>query len=127
MILDTSFLIDLLRGEESVEEVTDISASSTFFVTPVSVMELYEGVCLAASAGERREVERLLDGLRELEFTNAAAKRAGEVNAELHEDGQPIDVEDVMIAAVALENDESVVTRNTDHFDRIEGLETVTY
>jgi len=40
----------------------------------------------------------------------AAAKRASRINAELHEDGQPIDVEDVMIAAVALENDEAVVT-----------------
>jgi tRNA(fMet)-specific endonuclease VapC len=127
MILDTSFLIDLLRGEERAEGVVKASDSSTFFVTPISVMELYEGVCLAASTGERREVERLLDGLHELEFTNAAAKRAGRINAELHEDGQPIDVEDVMIAAVALGNDEAVVTRNAQHFDRIEGLETVTY
>ncbi|MFP4189229.1 MAG: PIN domain-containing protein [Halobacteriales archaeon] len=127
MILDTTFLVDLLRGEDAVEEVVERANSEAVFVTPISVMELYEGASLAADADEKHHVESLLDGLKEMGFDVPAAKRAGEINARLQERGQPIDAEDVMIAAVALENDQAVMTRNLDDFDKIDNLETVAY
>lgn len=129
MILDTSFLIDVLRGDESVTswegELDDRGAGT---VTAISVMELWEGIHLAdASDAERDRVGRLLHGLTHAAFDQDSAMAAGEINATLVKDGSPIDTEDVMIAAIARTLNEPVLTRNPDHFDRIDGLETETY
>jgi predicted nucleic acid-binding protein len=129
MILDSTFLIDVLRGDADVSElIGEIDASGTPFVSAVTVMELHEGVHLAdATDAERSRVSELLAGINELPFDRACAMQAGEINARLVSEGEPIDETDVMIAATALVNDRPVVTRNVDHFDRIGGLDTVTY
>jgi tRNA(fMet)-specific endonuclease VapC len=129
VILDSTFLVDVLRGERTVEELLgEVDTSGPPFVTSVTIMELYEGIYLAESTErERAIVEELLDGINEIPFDRACAKRAGQINAELVSTGQPVDETDVMIAATALDYDLPVVTRNVDHFDRIEALAVLSY
>jgi len=129
VILDSTFLIDVLRGEGTVEELLgEVDASGPPFLTSVTVMELYEGIYLAESTErERAVVEEMLDGINEIPFDRTCAKRAGKINAELIASGQPVDETDVMIAATALDYELPVVTRNVDHFERIEELEVVSY
>ncbi|NKE35706.1 type II toxin-antitoxin system VapC family toxin [Natronococcus sp. JC468] len=129
MILDTSFLIDVLRGEKTVEEaVRTVDNRGTAHVSSVTVMELWEGVHLAdSSEDERTVVKNLLTDVRELPFNRKCAMTAGEINATLHRNGVPIEDTDVMIAATALVHDVPVVTNNVDHFERIDDLEILTY
>jgi tRNA(fMet)-specific endonuclease VapC len=129
MILDSTFLIDVLRGSESVaERIEELDSRGTPFVSSVTVMELWEGIHLAdASDDERTAVKGLLTDIDEIAFDRECAMRAGKINAELVADGERIDETDVMIAATALVNDQSVVTRNVDHFERIDGLNVATY
>ncbi|QPV63424.1 PIN domain-containing protein [Halosimplex litoreum] len=129
MILDSTFLIDVLRGDEQVSErVAEIDDAGTPCVSSVTVMELIEGIYLAdASTSERDAVEDLIENLTELPFDRRCAMEAGRVNAGLIRDGERIDEADVMIAATALVHDHAVVTRNVDHFDRIEPVTVVTY
>lgn len=129
MILDSTFLIDVLRGSADVSDlIEDIDATGTPFVSAVTVMELYEGIHLAdASQGERSAVRGLLTDVTELPFDRDCAMRAGQINADLVGSGEPIDETDVMIAATALVHDQPIVTRNVDHFDRIENLRVVSY
>lgn len=65
MILDTSFLIDVLRGNEAVTEwEAELDERGVGVVTAISVMELWEGIQLTDAADEEREqVHRLLEGL----------------------------------------------------------------
>lgn len=129
MILDSTFLIDVLRGEETVAQlIEELDATGTPFVSAVTVMELSEGIRLTeATEAERSAVEDLLTDVNELPFDRECAMRAGELNAHLITAGKPIDETDVMIAATALVHDRPVVTRNVDHFDRIDHLEVVSY
>lgn len=129
MILDSTFLIDVLRGSESVaERIEELDSRGTPFVSSVTVMELWEGIHLAdASDDERTAVKGLLTEIDEIAFDRECAMRAGKINAELVADGERIDETDVMIAATALVNDQPVVTRNVDHFERIDGLNVATY
>lgn len=129
MILDSTFLVDVLRGSASVEELLEkLDASGPPFVSAVTVMELYEGIQLAdAEQAEREMVERVLEGLTEIPFDRGMAMRAGRINARLVEAGEPIDETDVMIAATALEHDQPVVTRNERHFERVDGVTVVCY
>ncbi len=41
--------------------------------------------------------------------------------------GEPIDIGDATIGATAVVCDEPVVTGNPDHFERISGIEVVSY
>ncbi len=50
------------------------------------------------------------------------AVRSGNLLADLEGRGEPIGVEDVLIAATALQNELTVATRNVRHFSRIPGL-----
>ena len=58
-----------------------------------------------------------------LPFDEASARRFGKLKAELETRGEPLDDLDLEIASIALENNLTLVTNNTDHFKRIKGLE----
>jgi len=129
MILDTSVLIDILRGEDLVtpwEEKLDETGAAS--ITPITVMELWEGIHRAsATRSERDDVETLLTEIDEVPFDTPAAVRAGEISATLLDGGNRIDVEDIMIGAIAVERDETVLTGNPKHFDRIPDLTVESY
>ncbi|EMA38533.1 type II toxin-antitoxin system VapC family toxin [Halobiforma nitratireducens] len=129
MILDSTFLIDVLRGSSDVADlIEDVDTTGTPFVSAVTVMELSEGIHLAdATDDERSSVRQLLTDVNELPFDRECAIRAGRINADLVSSGEPIDETDVMVAATALVHDYPVVTRNVDHFERIDGLTVRSY
>jgi tRNA(fMet)-specific endonuclease VapC len=68
------------------------------------------------------ETDRLLDRLTVIPMGQSSSKKAAEISAKLEAKGQHIDFRDSMIAAIALENDLTLVTRNKSHFGRIENL-----
>ena len=130
MIQDTSFIIDLLRGDESAERLLNIieKEARPQKVSSVTVLELYEGV--ARSQTPESKQQRILDILDTKHVVSAdqtVMRRAGKLSGELINDGRRIEREDCIIAATCLLNDEPIVTRNTRHFERVDGLETWTY
>lgn len=129
MILDTTFLIDVLRGREDVTaRVEELDARGTPGVSSVTAMEIWEGIQLSdASDDESAAVESLLTEIDEFPFDRDCAMAAGEINATLQRKGKPVDETDVMIAATGLVYDRPIVTRNVDHFERISDIDVVTY
>lgn len=129
MILDTTFLVDVLRGDESVSQrLAAVDATGTPFVSSVTAMELHEGIRLAeSSSAEREAVDGLLEDVNDLPFDRDCGVRAGEINANLIAAGEPIGEIDAMIAATALVYGYPVVTRNRDRFERVDGLEVLSY
>lgn len=129
MILDTTFLVDVLRGDSDVaEQLEMVDETGTPFVSAITIMELAEGIRVAdASEEEQAAVTELLADLNELPFDRDCASRAGELNADLVSAGNTVDETDVMIAATALVHGYPVLTRNVSHFDRIDGLAVRSY
>jgi len=66
--------------------------------------------------------KRILSKLTVMNFGYKESLKAAEVLAHLYSIGQPIGVEDVIIASIVLSNGLAVVTANTKHFSRIPGL-----
>jgi predicted nucleic acid-binding protein len=56
-----------------------------------------------------------------------SSKRAGVIAHALDSIGKGIDPEDAMIAGIALQNREEILTRNTKHFSRVPDLRVTTY
>ena len=65
---------------------------------------------------------RLLADARVLPFDERAAERYGHIRAVLERDGTRLADPDLRIAATALAHEASLVTGNTKHFERVEGL-----
>src|SRR3989344_4958602 len=111
--LDSSIIIDILRGKESVEAIEerfDSSDEEVFIPSPV-IIELIRGVYLIDS----------IKNIKEREI------KTGEIEAELRNSGEIIDLEDIMIGAIALQNNQAILTRNKKHFGRIKGLKVERY
>jgi tRNA(fMet)-specific endonuclease VapC len=128
--LDTSFIVDVLRGEQSVDsllEKYDESEEDIFVASP-SIMEIVKGAYLKLESYEEvGKIREFLTSVIVLDFDKECAFKAGEIEARLRKEGNIIEIEDIMIGAVAQHNGESLVTRNVKHFSRIEGLEVEGY
>jgi tRNA(fMet)-specific endonuclease VapC len=127
--LDTTFLVDLLRGKSEVKDLKDelSKSESVLAAASPSVMEIWLGACLSkASEREKEKINQLMISLEILNLDTKSAKEAGEIEAGLISKGQPIETEDMMIAAIAKINGEKVVTRD-GHYTKIQGLKVLKY
>ena len=66
--------------------------------------------------------EALLDIMTILPLTDAAARQAANLHAELIVRNQDIGVKDVLIASICLEHEIPLITMNERHFSRVPGL-----
>ena len=131
MILDTTFIIDLLRGKnlgvkEKAEELDHLFETKA--VVSVSVMELWRGALQSVRREEEQnKINELIKSFLVYPFDEKTARESGEIEADLIKKGEIIDLEDIMIAGVAKVHNETVLTRNVKHFERISGLRVETY
>ncbi|MFB6202912.1 MAG: type II toxin-antitoxin system VapC family toxin [Candidatus Nanohaloarchaea archaeon] len=122
MILDTSFLIDLMKGEEkAIEKVRELEEEGeNQSVTSVTLFELWSGIQQSDLPDQERQKVMEVTGDRVVyDLDPEAGKRAGKIDGKLVKEGKTVDPEDSMIGAIAIENDETVLTGNQEHFERI--------
>ena len=131
MILDTTFLIDIIRGKDEKVKQKCIYLDNKFITKSISTITLME-LCRGAemnlnSKKEKKKVIELIESLLIHPFNVKEAKKAAEIESFLIKKGQMIDLEDIMIAATAITRNESVLTRNVEHFNRIPNLKVDSY
>lgn len=124
-MLDTSTLIDILRGEPSVTARFRAADPSELVVSAVSAGELMAGAARANDVQrELFAVDMLLRPLPQLPLDAAATRRSGLLDAHLRRAGTPIGTSVRLVAATALEHDAIVVTSDTRDFARVPFLVT---
>lgn len=127
---DTSFIVDFLRGKNETGELLKKlrMRDESLFVTPVTIMELSKGAWLSNNPKEESsKVKNVVSSFQILKFDIEEAFLAGEIESSLIKKGQKTDVEDIMISSIALQNKETLVTRNVKHFEKIDGLKIESY
>lgn len=130
MIQDTAFVLDLLNGDENAVETLRLieQESRPQKLSAMTALELHEGVVRANHPEEeRRAVLDVLDSKTILPADRTVMKRAGEISGSLFERGLQIGREDCVIAATALLEGEPVLTRDADHYERVDGLDVWSY
>jgi predicted nucleic acid-binding protein len=121
MVADSDVLIDALRGKEPARDrIARAIESRLLATTSITLFELLSG---ASSAAEQRKVETLLSALRILPVDDASAITASEIRRKLERRGRGIGMADYLIAGICLSQSLPLMTRNREHFGRIEGLE----
>ena len=127
MMLDTSYIIDLLRERTSqpgpatafLERHRAVKLRMPLFV----LCELELGVVRAGDPqGERHALETLSEYIEPVFPGVGFAPIHARVVAGLLAAGTPIPVMDALIGALAVQHSEPIVTRDTEHFGRIDGL-----
>ena len=94
------------------------------FVPTVVLGELYTGAYhVDDPAPLLQKIADLLEDVRVLEFDHACAEQFGKVRGTLLRRGISIPTADLMIGAVALVHDLTLVTNNTADFKSIPGLQ----
>jgi predicted nucleic acid-binding protein len=120
-ILDTDYLVALLRGDAAaVAQADKIKSPKT---TVINAFELYYGADRSRNPKKSHpEVNSLLKSMDILEFEMPAVLASAKIQAELMNAGNPVNILDVLIAGIVMVNNEELLTRNVNHFNRINGL-----
>ena len=121
IVVDTDVLIDFFSNFTPGAEVVSILISrKEAALTSVSIFELYAGV-----EGKRRlkQIETLIQNLTILPLDVIEAVMAGKIYTQLKSKGQMIGTHDILIAAICLNNDLSLYTKNVAHFSKIDDLQ----
>ena len=130
--LDTDFLIDVIKGKLDERFSSILDGDESIKIASPSIIELIKGLHLERNLrnikkGEIEKIDKVLNSITVLDLNRESARRAGKIEADLENRGEIIDIEDIMIGAIAIENDEKILTRNKKHFNKIEGLKVEGY
>lgn len=128
-LVDTDILSEFLRGTPKVVENAE-TYLQTYDAINFSIITYYEIRNGLLYKDSRKQLQRFTDFAalnRIFPLTISAADRAAEIYADLKKKGRPIGHTDCLIAGIALVNSLQVVTNNANHFERIEGLDTVNW
>jgi len=125
-LFDTDTLSETLRRAPSPRLLARLASvpPEQQFTTAITVGEMVYG----AHRSTRREhllqqlQNRVWPHVRILAFDRSAAETYGQLRAQLERTGTPLSEPDMRIAAIALTHDLTVVTGNTRHFRRVQGL-----
>jgi predicted nucleic acid-binding protein len=125
-LLDTNILSELVRRQPhpKVRARFEAAPNHNLFTSAICVEEIRFG-CRLVPHGEakwRAMLAKVLSRVTVLDFTYAAAIRAGELRAAWRQAGTPVGYEDGLIAAATLVAGLTLVTRNVRHFDHVSGL-----
>ena len=123
-LIDTDWLIDVLRGITASIEVIDRLREFGLGVSIISIGEVYEGAFRASDQSARlSDYRQFLAAFVSVPLTHTTMETFAKLRANLRRTGNLIPDFDLLIAATALEHDLTPLTRNIRHFERIPGLQ----
>lgn len=122
-ILDTNTCIYWLKGMEEIRRKIEQVGTDNLRMTVITLAELRYGAYNSQKVEENlKNIDNFLRKVRVLFLNEDAANKFGKIKVDLRRAGQIIDDFDILIAAITLSNDDTLVTNNIEHFKRIEGL-----
>lgn len=121
IVVDTDVLIDFLAGRDpAADSVARGLEQGSLATTAVNRFEL---LCGARGPRQEKHIRQLLEALPTLPLDRAAADRAAQVRRKLEQRRESIGMGDSLIAGIVLTHGGILLTRNSRHFARVEGLQ----
>jgi len=117
VILDTTVLIDQLRGSEAAFEYL-AGLETRPACSEITRIEIIQGL----RSSERRAANKVFATISWVPVSESVARRAGELGRRWRRSHPGIGVTDLAIAATAEEIDAELATQNVKHFPMFKGL-----
>jgi len=128
-VLDTSFIIDLIRGrEEALMKLAELEAKEiSLSMTEINILELYRGAYLSCKIQENIEViKKIQESFLILRLEEPVYEVFASLSAKLLSEDKPIGAFDELIASISLCWDGQIITRDS-HYKKIAGLKVIDY
>jgi tRNA(fMet)-specific endonuclease VapC len=128
-MLDSDVLSALMRRDtKAVERARDyLSSHSQLAFSLVTRYEILRGLKAKHATTQLVKFEEFCATCQVIPVTEAVADCASDVYAKLYQNGALIGDADILIAATALTHGLVLSTNNRAHFERIDGLQIVTW
>ena len=125
--LDANTISYILRNIRGVTQRWKIEEAqgNVVSIPLVAYYEVKRGLIHANATNKLSALEKLCKTVEIDEITVQDADTASRIYAKLREQGNLIDDADILIAAQSINRDYTLITNNTKHFERIDGLDFV--
>lgn len=122
--LDTDILIDFLRNDNyTLKKISEFKKNNIeLATTTINTFELFKGAFRLKQKDAFDGLTGLLNNLKIFDFNFKASEKAAQILEKLRLNGETIDALDLMIASIAIINNELFLTRNIKHFSKISEL-----
>jgi len=121
-LLDTNICVAHLNGDSRVAQPVQTYVTELAVPTLVAA-ELFYGFQKSARAAQNLpRLRQFLAAVQIVDFDLGAAESAGRIKLHLDRIGKRTGEVDVLIAAMAVRHDATLVTDNTRHFENVPGL-----
>ncbi len=122
-VFDTDTCIYWLNGNPGVSKKVEKHGTDGLNITMITYAELRFGAYNSQRVRENLDnIDFFLKGVSVLPLTRQAADSFGRIKANLRQKGDIIGDFDILIAAVTMELNATLITNNLSHFRRIEKL-----
>ncbi|BAY98749.1 PilT protein domain protein [Tolypothrix tenuis PCC 7101] len=124
-LLDTNIIIALFANE--VEVKNSLAQADEVFIPSIAVGELFYGARKSGRAKENlQRIDEFIANNTVIECNTETARYYGEVKHKLRFKGRPLPENDIWIAALTLQYNLTLVTRDA-HFQEVENLQTIAW
>jgi predicted nucleic acid-binding protein len=122
-LLDTDTIIYNLKGNEAIKRNLQDHFEDPMKICVMTLMEVYFGAYKSKKiTGNLSKVRTIENAFEIIPVNIECAEIFGMLKASLKKSGTLLDDFDLIIASCAMTNNLTLVTNNTKHFSRIDGL-----
>ena len=127
--VDTNIISFLLRGDRQLQDrvYKEADEGDGVIIPPIAFYEAKRGLIDYHAPVKLAAFERLCDMLGVDDMDMETLDAAASIYAKLKKAGRLIEDSDILIAATCLAHGYTLVTDNTRHFERVEGLQLVNW
>ncbi|MBA3060222.1 MAG: type II toxin-antitoxin system VapC family toxin [Nitrospirae bacterium] len=120
-LLDTNIISFYLKGDASLKEKV-LSNIGSIAISIISYYEIVSGLQSINATKRIHEFDKFCELIDIVNLDKASILASCKIYSSLKKSGNLIDDIDILIAGIAKSNNLVMVTDNTQHFERIEGL-----
>ena len=120
ILIDTSIIVEHLRKRNKRKSLLySLIETHVLYTSTIVEFELFAG---ATNARKQQDIHDILSLFHILPLTSDIAQQAASIYQDLKKNNEIIEVGDILIAATTIHANLPIMTMNTTHFQRIEGV-----
>lgn len=120
--LDTSFLIDYLKGREYTLKYLNDNSEEALYASSLTMFELYRGELKSEGKSDIEGLKERLGWLKSLNIDEETAEEAARIEKTLSDEGEKVNLVDTLIAGEASKKGAKIVSRDKD-FQKMKEIE----
>ena len=123
-LIDTHILSELFKGNNTVKaRVSEyVKEHHSLTISQITKYEILKGLKAKKAQKQINAFKTFCNANTIISITDDIIIKASDIYAELRQQGETLSDADILVAAIAIVNNLTLITNNTKHFTRIKSL-----